>query len=219
MKLTEKQKNILRFWGNHVLSFFIDLLCKSLKISFENRDSIDHLAKENKNYVAAFWHGTMLIPWYIFRNTNFSAIVSKSKDGEILARQLKKWNYEVARGSSHKGGKAALELLINKAAKGRSIAITPDGPTGPPHKMKAGAVITAKKAKIPLLMVGVGIENKIALKSWDKFQIPKPFSRVKVIFSEPEWFNESLTRDEVSAKINDCERTLNELQLKAGKFD
>ena len=108
--------------------------------------------------------------------------------------------------------------MVDHAKNGYSIAITPDGPRGPEHEFKAGAVITAKKSGIPVVLMGVGIKSKKKLKSWDKFQIPNPFSNVKVIYSDLVYVDAKLSYDETSKVIEQCETKLNELQKEAEKF-
>jgi lysophospholipid acyltransferase (LPLAT)-like uncharacterized protein len=108
--------------------------------------------------------------------------------------------------------------MEDHAQNGNSIAITPDGPRGPEHKFKAGAVITAKKSGVPFVLMGIGIKSKKKLKSWDKFQVPNPFTKVKVIYSEPVYVDEKLSYDDTSKVIEECEKKLNELQLEAEKF-
>jgi lysophospholipid acyltransferase (LPLAT)-like uncharacterized protein len=218
MKLKKAKQDTLRFAGNYVLFQLIDVLCKTLRIHFINKDIIDQLEKRNKNYILGFWHSTMLLPWYLNRDKNFAGLTSKSKDGDLLAKILKKWNYEVLRGSSTEGGDIALGLMIDFARNGYSIAITPDGPKGPPYKLKAGAVVSAKKAGLPLVLVGIGFKKKRFLKSWDRFQIPAFFTKANVIYSEPVYIKSSLGREETSGIIEQCEMKLNELQSQAENF-
>lgn len=212
------KQTFYRAVGNLILKHSLDLLCKTLRVEVINKDVIEKLENENQNYVLAFWHGTMLLPWFMHRNKNFSALISMSKDGDLLAKQLKHWNYNVIRGSSHKGGEVALGIMIDCAKNNYSIAITPDGPTGPPFQFKAGAVITAKKSQIPLVMAGVGYEKKKQLKSWDSFQVPLPFSKAKIIYSEPVWVDLNLDYLQTDNIIKSCSVTLNQLQQKAGIF-
>lgn len=212
-------QNILRTLGNIIIVPGINLLCKSLKIEFVNKQSVDELEKAERNYVLAFWHGTMLLPWYVNKNKGFIGLTSKSKDGNLLAKVLKNWNYTVVRGSSHKGGDVALGVMVDYARNKKSIAITPDGPRGPAKKMKAGAVVTAKKANVPLVLVGIGFKKKRILKSWDSFEVPKLFTSAKIIFSEPIYVSSSLSYEETSALIKECENKLNWLQNEAGTFN
>lgn len=206
------KQSFLRLLGNFFLKSAINLLCKSLKVEKVNQKIIDELQKKNQNFVLAFWHSTMLLPWYVHKNQNFAALTSLSKDGDLLARQLKNWNYKVVRGSSSKGGDVALGIMVDLAKNNYSIAITPDGPRGPVRKFKAGAVITAKRSGIPLILAGVGFYKKRKLKSWDSFEVPKFFSRAKIVYSEPIFVNSDLSYEETSELIKKCEQMLNELQ-------
>ncbi len=217
-KAKEFKRDVLRFFGNHLLVSAISVLCKTLKIILINDDAIKRLEKENQNFVLAFWHGTMIVPWYVHRNKNFVALISKSKDGDMLANLLKHWNYTVVRGSSSKGGNVALGVMIDYAKNKSSVAITPDGPRGPIHKLKPGAVITAKKSNAPLALAGIGVNKKRILKSWDKFEIPKMFSTVKVVYSDPIYIDKNLSFEETSKIIDECEQKLSRLQNEAEKF-
>jgi lysophospholipid acyltransferase (LPLAT)-like uncharacterized protein len=84
--------------------------------------------------------------------------------------------------------------------------------------MKAGAVITAKKSKAPLILVGIGYKKKRVLKSWDKFEIPKFFAAAKAVYSDPVYINSDLSFADTSEIILNCERKLNELQVEANNF-
>ena len=218
MSLKESKRKVLRFLGDHFLANSITILCKSLKIKKYNYEVINSLNLKNQNYVLAFWHGTMLLPWYLHGLPNFAALTSKSKDGDLLAKILEKWNYKVVRGSSSTDGDVALETMIDYAKNKYSIAITPDGPRGPLYKFKAGAVITAKKSSIPIVLAGVGFKRKKILSNWDKFEIPYFFTTAKIFYSEPVYVSNNLTYDETSAVISECEHQLIQLQEKAQNF-
>lgn len=214
MKLNKWQKNFLRKTGDFLLPLFLDVLCNTLRISRSGAEF-----SEKENFVAAFWHSKMVIGWYMLKGNKPAAIVSSSKDGELLSALLKHWKFRLARGSSSKGGKEALKKMVEFASDGNNVGITPDGPKGPAKKMKAGAVITAKKAGAPLLLMGIGYESYWELNSWDRLQIPKPFSRVNVLFSDAVIIDENLNYADTSDLIKDCEIKLNELEKTAEKFD
>ena len=218
MNTKQVKQDTLRFLGSYLLKHSLDALCKTLSVSYKNKKVVDDLRKQKQNYVLAFWHGTMLLPWFLHRNDGFAALTSKSKDGDLLAKQLKHWKYKVVRGSSSKGGDVALGIMIDHAKNGYSIAITPDGPRGPEHEFKAGAVITAKKSGVPVVLMGIGIKSKKKLKSWDKFQIPNPFTNVKVIYSDLVYVDSKLSYDDTSKIIDECEGKLIALQDEAEKF-
>jgi lysophospholipid acyltransferase (LPLAT)-like uncharacterized protein len=218
MKLKKAKQNSLRFVGQMFLANIVTALCKSLKTTKVNDEIIKNLDDENKNYILAFWHGTMLLPWYLHGNPKVAALISKSKDGDLLAKILKHWNYNVVRGSSTTGGDIALAIMIDFAKNDYSITITPDGPRGPAHRFKAGAVITAKKSKVPLILAGVGYKKKKVLSNWDKFEVPYFFSKAKIIYSEPIFIETNLSYEETSNIISNCENKLNELQREAQDF-
>lgn len=218
MSVKESKKKFLRFVGDHFLFFTLTVLCKSLKIEKQNIEVIEKLNNKNQNYVLAFWHGTMLLPWYLHGSEKFVALTSKSKDGDLLAKMLRKWKYNVVRGSSSTGGDVALGIMVDYAKNGFSIAITPDGPRGPRHKFKAGAVVTAKKTGIPVILAGVGFKRKKILSNWDKFEIPYFFTNIKIIYSESVYINRDLTYEQTSKIISECEETLNDLQTRAQDF-
>lgn len=218
MKIKKLKQDLLRNLGNLFLHKIINVLCKTVKIEKINSSKVDELVDDNQNFVLAFWHGTMLMPWYLHRNQNFSALVSQSKDGGLLANSLIKWGYKVERGSSHKGGKEALNTLLDNSKQNFSVAITPDGPTGPARVMKAGAVITAQRSSIPLILCGVAYKKKYVFKSWDKFEIPKFFSEIVVKYSEPIIISNELSREETSNVISEYDVMLNQLQEDAEKI-
>jgi lysophospholipid acyltransferase (LPLAT)-like uncharacterized protein len=218
MSLRKLKQDLLRSIGNFIIYRLAIIVCKTLKIRIQNGELIEKFYNEHRNFVLAFWHGTMLVPWFVHRDKNFAAIVSKSKDGKLLERVLKPMNYTIVRGSSHTGGSVALGILVDYAKNEKSIAITPDGPKGPARKLKAGAVITAKRANIPLILLGVGYRNKVELSSWDKFQVPKLFSKVNLIYSEPVYIDKDLSYNDTSRVILECERKLNILQKEAETF-
>ena len=218
MGLKKSKQGILRFLGDHFLYSAVNALCNSLNIIKQNEKVIEELNRNNQNYVLAFWHGTMLLPWYLHRSQNFAALTSKSKDGDLLAKILKKWNYEVIRGSSSTGGDIALGMMVDYARSKYSIAITPDGPRGPKQSFKAGAAITAKKTGIPLVLAGVGFKRKKILGNWDKFEIPYFFTTAKIAYSDPIEITTNLSYDETSALISQCEEKLNKLQQQAQIF-
>ncbi len=215
MKLSDTQKNILRFIGIRFASLLVRVLLKTVRIKIENGEAVKNLIEEKKNFISAFWHGSMLIGWYLCRRSNFGALVSKSKDGEVLSSILEKWKFNVVRGSSHIGGHDALLMMMHMIEEKYSLAITPDGPTGPIYKMKPGVVITSKRTQAPIVFAGIGIKNKITLKSWDNFEIPLPFSKCVVIYSKPILVDQDLSYDETSIKIIECEDLLNKLHKEA----
>ncbi len=215
MESKEIVRGFLRSFGQYFISCTATLICKTLRVSYVNQQQVIELEGLKRNYVFAFWHGSMLLGWYLNRKKAFAALTSKSKDGDLLARVLKYWKYTVVRGSSSDGGDIALGIMIDYAKNNYSIAITPDGPKGPIYKFKAGAVITAKKSGIPLVLAAIDYKHYFQLNSWDKFKIPVPFSEAVVVFSDVMYIAKNLSYEETSEIINNCEKEMEKLQIKA----
>jgi lysophospholipid acyltransferase (LPLAT)-like uncharacterized protein len=135
-----------------------------------------------KRAVVMFWHGKMLSGWYSVRGRKPIALVSQSKDGSLLASVLTFWGYKLSRGSSKKSGMEALSKAMEaiRSNEAHTLVITPDGPRGPRHQFKRGAFIAARELSLPLYMLEIECHSKRHLKSWDKFEVPLPFSRVSI---------------------------------------
>lgn len=218
MNVKQVKYGFLRTIGNLLLGKTVTLLCRTLRVEKVNEIPLLNLHAESRNYVLAFWHGSMLYAWYAHSNMNVHALTSQSKDGGLLARILEKWDYNVVRGSSSQGGKVALGILVDILKYEGSVAITPDGPRGPEYIFKPGAVIAAQRSGTPLVLLGIGYQKMWRLGSWDKFQIPKPFSKVKLIYSDPIVIPLDAGRQQITDTITDCGNKLNDLQSKAGVF-
>ncbi|MBS1912567.1 MAG: DUF374 domain-containing protein [Bacteroidetes bacterium] len=131
--------------------------------------------------VIAFWHGGMLPLWYRFRLLHPAAVVSASSDGALLADYLARGlGYGlVIRGSSSRGGGEALRAMADALAS-RSCLITPDGPRGPVHEAKPGALVAALRSGRRVLLAGWSCRHVVRLGSWDAMHIPYPFSRINI---------------------------------------
>jgi lysophospholipid acyltransferase (LPLAT)-like uncharacterized protein len=168
------------FWKSIALNFLplvLDVYIKTLRIKIH-----DHPG-EISNGIYIFWHRKMLIGWWIFKQKHCAALVSQSKDGDILNNVLSKWDFKVVRGSSSRGGKEALREITALVKKKYSAVITPDGPRGPSNEMKNGALIISNECRVPVIPVKILYhKKKILNKSWDRFEIPLPFSTCEIKF-------------------------------------
>jgi lysophospholipid acyltransferase (LPLAT)-like uncharacterized protein len=156
-----------------LLPIAVTMLARTLRFS-RSGDPVPSRA------VVMFWHGRMLPGWYAMRRTHPIALVSQSKDGNLLASVLAFWGYKLARGSSKKSGMEALNKAMGaiRSNEADTLVITPDGPRGPRHVYKRGAFLAARELSLPLYMLEIECPSKQILKSWDRFEVPLPFSRV-----------------------------------------
>ena len=165
-----------------------------------------------KPAIVIFWHGLMLPVWKLFSKRKPVAVVSLSKDGQLLSDLLTKWNYSLIRGSSSKEGKKVLEEL-SEVAKSNYVLVTPDGPRGPLGKFKAGAIVASHRSHSPLFLVAIKIDfGKIFDKSWDKFQLPLPFSKITINISEGINIPENSTREDIEDIVSKLETQLCKMQ-------
>ena len=161
--------------------------------------------------IVAFWHGEMLPGWFAFRALRPVALVSSSKDGSLLSRLLQDWGYGVVLGSSSKGGKEALEQLVHEASS-RVVLITPDGPRGPAHQAKPGAVVAAQRAGVPLILVRMkASRSRTFERSWDKFQLPKLFASIDLYVDQHWTIPLDASREFVESSINEMNERMHNL--------
>lgn len=160
--------------------------------------------------VIAFLHGKMLPMWYRFRGGAFAALVSTSRDGQLLADYLEgSLDYrDVVRGSSSKGGRAAFGAMVRLLKEeGRPLLVTPDGPRGPAGIPKRGSLLAAEMAERRVLVATWHARHVIRLKSWDAMEIPYPFSEIKCRYCTlNESSNETLSHNENTSTPPPMER-------------
>lgn len=164
----------------------------------------------NMPSIIAFWHDSMLPGWHFHAEQKAIALVSQSKDGGILTRLLERWGIKTIRGSSSKSGKEALAEAVELVKQGHTLLLTPDGPRGPRHKFKPGAVIAAQRAGVPLYLARVSESSAYVFqKSWDMFRLPLPFASIHIDYCMLT-ISQNLTEKEyIDSVISECESLLN----------
>lgn len=178
------------------------------------REGTEHhlrFRREGKGFIFVFWHGQLLPLVHYHRNEGIVVLVSDHSDGEYIARVIHRHGFETARGSSSRGGVKGLKGILRAAREGKVLGFTPDGPRGPRHEFKRGALVAAQLTGLPLVTIGVGADRAWYLKSWDRFMIPKPFSSLRIRYGEPRW----VPRDASEDTLNDIARELEEELKKA----
>ena len=175
---------------------FIDSLFFTTKIEFVGYDEISRILS-SKKIILAPWHSRILLPSYIYKGMNCAIIVSRSKDGEIIARVLQKQGHETVRGSTSRGGIRALAGLIRSLKKRvRPGVITPDGPRGPRFKCKGGIITLAKKMGYPVIPLTYSAKKIKVFNSWDKFILPYPFTTCRIIYGKPLYVEKNADKDQ-----------------------
>lgn len=134
------------------------------------------------------WHNRLALSLSIYDRfvrrgqpaRQLAAMVSASKDGGLLAQVLEHFGMQPVRGSSSRRGPQALLELTSWAERGYDLAITPDGPRGPCYVVQEGVVALAQLTSLPIVPVAYRLSWKIRLNTWDRFQIPMPFSKCEI---------------------------------------
>ena len=159
-------------------------------LRYEIEDRADVVGKPvAENYIGALWHNRLLIFPFVLRrffsNRHGAALISASRDGELLADAIKRFRYDVVRGSSSRLGASAILQLTDLLASGCDVVITPDGPRGPAYELGPGIIFLAQKSGAPVLPVNIEYSSCWRIKSWDRFIVPRPFAKVRVIIGQP----------------------------------
>lgn len=189
-----------------LFSHLYTAICATLRIQEENREEVDAIHAGGERLIFCLWHDELfsLIP--VSRQLRVVSIVSPSSDGDMLARILASKNVGAVRGSSTRGGVRAL-LSLARMMKNEQVhaCITVDGPAGPRHKTKEGPFFLANRTNGRIMPVRIYARHALRFPTWDKFQVPLPFSKVIIRFGHA-W-------GEGSKEIPDIEK---DTMLKAG---
>lgn len=167
--------------------FLIRVIAATIRFQIDDRSGLLKGASKEK-VIFAIWHNRLALSLMLYRRyvlrfapeRRMAGMVSASRDGGLLARILERFGVEPVRGSSSRRGPQALREMVSCAERGFDLAITPDGPRGPCYKVQEGVISTAQLTGLPIVPVSYHLNWKIQPKSWDRFQVPLPFSRCEV---------------------------------------
>lgn len=181
----------------------LKLWARTLRYEIDDRAAlIGNPVKEN--YIGALWHNRLLLISYVLKrfapHRPGAGLISASRDGDLVADLTQRFGFDVARGSSSRMGAGALRELGNVLASGRDILITPDGPRGPAYELGPGIVFLAQKTGAAVLPINMEYSKCWRVNSWDRFILPRPFSKVRVIFGPLHRVRSTSTPEEFEAE-------------------
>ena len=168
-----------------VASPLIRALGSTLRWRVDGYQHYDEVIRSGRQPIFAFWHGRILPATLFWRDRGIIVITSENFDGEWIARIITRFGYGTARGSSSRGGVRALVQLRRDLTEGRPVAFTLDGPRGPARVAQPGAVWLAGATGHPLLPFHIEADRFWELRSWDRTQVPRPYSTVGVAIGPP----------------------------------
>ena len=160
------------------------VLCASVRIEVVGAERLAAIDGAGTPFILATWHGRILPSVWFWRGRGMVVVISENFDGEWIARVVARFGYGAARGSSSRRGARALRQLV-RAAQHAPTAFTVDGPRGPAGVVQPGAVWLAKVTGHPIIPFHAEAARHWTMRSWDRTQIPKPFSRVVVAIGDP----------------------------------
>ena len=192
---------IKNFLKNYFIKKFLSLIGAlyvyivyiSSQKTFINKDNFDKLILENKSFIYALWHDQLLLSPFTWQTKNrIDILISKNKDGDIIADLIKYHGFNSIRGSTNNPSKekekntiSSIRKIIKTLKANVSIGITPDGPRGPRHKVSEGTINIARISNKKILPMALAYKEQWVLNTWDKFIIPKPFNKICIVWGDP----------------------------------
>lgn len=161
------------------------LLARSWRMQVIREDHWTRLRESNESFLFVLWHESLLPLLWRHRKQGIAIVVSEARDGEYLATYAESIGYRLVRGSSTRGAARALLGAVRELEEGHPVAFTPDGPRGPRRELKQGVVAAAQRAAVRILPIHAEADRAWRFASWDRFMLPKPFARVRVVYGEP----------------------------------
>jgi lysophospholipid acyltransferase (LPLAT)-like uncharacterized protein len=189
------------------------LSCRVMKVEGQERMERG-LEQYGGKVIYVTWHQRMSYLFHYFGSRHLTMMISNSRDGEYAARVAKWLGFKNVRGSSTRGGPAALKKMTQKIMEGEPGGMLADGPLGPARVAKAGSVFMASNAEAPLIPILWGADRCWILNTWDRYLIPKPFARVVVYYAEPIW----VPRTSNGEELEDYRRLLEDSMNRATRW-
>lgn len=175
-------------------------------------DPVNRAWQGQKIYI--FWHEYILFPLALRGHSHLAMLLSRHHDAEILSHVAHHLGFAFVRGSTSRGGVSALRELLARS-RDMNLTITPDGPRGPRRVLAQGPIYLSSKLQMPLVLLGLGYDRPWRAKSWDRFAVPRPFSRARAVVSPELPIPPALDRDGIEHYRREVERLLNRLTCEA----
>jgi lysophospholipid acyltransferase (LPLAT)-like uncharacterized protein len=181
----------------------LQLLARTLRYEIDDRAGVT-CNPVTENYIGALWHNRLLLIAYILQrfapHRPGAGLISASRDGDLIAPLVERFGFQVVRGSTSRMGATAMLELVGVLAAGRDVLLTPDGPRGPAYEISPGVIFLAQKSGAAVLPLNMEYSSCWRIQSWDRFIIPRPFSKVRVIIDQPHPVRATSNPDEFEAE-------------------
>lgn len=199
----------------------IRLLIRTCKLEISGFKQVEAVRRRQKPIIYAFWHRHIFVTIYRFQNTGARPLISLSEDGELVSQVAKEFGMNPVRGSSSRGGARAFMALANTIRENRAeVLITADGPKGPPGEIKDGTLRLAQKTGSVIVPVSwFASREKVFPKTWDKFKIPLPFSKITYIYGPAFEVPEKVPREEYGHLKEALKQAIDSLEKETAGHD
>ncbi len=211
-----KQRFLIRA-ADLAFFFLINLIGRTIRWQVEGWENWEAASRDGHVPIYTFWHNRVFLGTYFFRGRGIVVMTSRSFDGEYIARFIQRFGYGAARGSSTRGAVGAIIEMTRLMRNGVPTAFTIDGPKGPRYVAKMGAVLLAKKTGQPILPFTITAKRFWeAKRSWDKFQVPLPFTRARLIIAPPIYVATDVDDEALETKRNELQASLDKINQLGG---
>jgi lysophospholipid acyltransferase (LPLAT)-like uncharacterized protein len=205
-KLAKKTLKIEGRLARWLIAFGVRLLqlwARTLRYEIDDRAGVVG-NPVTENYIGALWHNRLLIFPAVLRRffpqRRGAALISASRDGDLLTDAVQRFGYDVIRGSSSRLGASAILQLTQVLASGSDVVITPDGPLGPAYELGPGIIFLAQKSGAAVLPMNLEYSHCWRLASWDRFILPRPFAKVRMLINRPHRVKATTTSEEFESE-------------------
>jgi lysophospholipid acyltransferase (LPLAT)-like uncharacterized protein len=210
------RKKIKYFFIRKLVWLLIHLIIKSCKFRITGFEVVEELREKSIPIIYAYWHRHIFVTIYRFKKTGARPLISLSEDGELVSQIAVEFGMNPVRGSSSRGGARAFLALVNTIKEDNSeVLITADGPKGPPRQIKDGTIRLAQKTNAAIVPIGWhASREKVFPRTWDKFKIPLPFSKIIYGYGEPVVIPADATREDYDELKENLKKAIDALEEK-----
>jgi lysophospholipid acyltransferase (LPLAT)-like uncharacterized protein len=163
----------------------LDWWARTLRYEIDDRSAVT-TTPLRENYIGTLWHNRLLLISYVLKrfapHRPGAGLISASRDGDLIAPLVERFGFQVVRGSTSRKGASAMLELAGILSVGRDILLTPDGPRGPAYEIRPGTIFLAQRTGAPIQPINLEFSSCWRFNSWDRFILPRPFSKVRLIF-------------------------------------
>ena len=198
---------------------YIRLVHATTRWRVEGRAPVDDMLAANRAFIPAFWHSRLLMAplgWPSRRRPK--VLVSTHRDGELIARTVRHLKVDTIRGSTTRGGGAALRAMLKALEDGSPVGVTPDGPRGPRMRVQPGIILAASLSGAPIVPATYAVSHCRFLSTWDRFVLALPFGRGVYLWGEPMCVPREADAAAREAARRELERRLNALTEQADRL-